>query len=101
MIKQKTTLEQKLISVVNFIATHPGFKNRTANYAICWKDASSTDGYLINLEDVDSEGQCDTFYYKYSGSKQHPEHPLIGLELASRADKITEVEPGLYRLKFS
>jgi len=97
----QTALRAKLISVAGFLAEHPDFKSRDTNYAICWKDAlAEAYPYLVNPKDVDADGECCTFYYQYLGTKK-PQHPLIGSELARRAEKITEVEPGLFKLEFS
>jgi len=90
----------KLITVGAFLTQHPEFKTRDANHAICWKDTQENT-YLINPADVDEHGWCETFYFRYTGHKKLPEHPLTGLELARRAESIEEVEPKLYRLQFT
>jgi len=90
----------KLITVGALLIQHPEFKHRDANHAISWADTKENT-YLINPADVDEHGWCTVFYHQYTGRKKFPEHPLVGLELARRADKIEEVEPKLYRLMFS
>ena len=93
---------QNLKSVAGFLAEHPDFKYRSTNSAICWIDAlAEAYSFLVDPKDVDADGECHIFYYRYPGTKKQPEHPLIGSVLASRADEITEVEPGLYKLKFT